>query len=579
MKTLFTILASMVLTFSHAQEYYYNGSEKVVIYPSTDAYILFDNLSLSKTLKSQFGKTESFPHKGYTLLEEKEGGFSMQAIGEENRKHLIPAYSLENGGKFKMFPTKTARVKLKSGRNQKDLSPILSKYDIVNIEEKYGIIRVHINDISQIFKIANAIYESGLVEFSVPDFYIEKTLNQAVNDPLFPLQYQMNNTGQIVDGFAGVNDIDCNALEAWGLTLGNNITVAVIDQGLEAHEDFGNRLIGGHTPATNGDGTPLTNLATHGMNSAGVAAASANNLGVRGVAPNVNLLSVNIFSGGETDGDIADGITWAVNNGADVISNSWGAQNAPCGFSSVQIDNAIQFAVTSGRGGNGAVVVFAAGNLGGCVEYPAANSNVIAVGAIDNQGNQYDYSARGPQLDLVAPSGDRFNGVGVRTLDRMGAAGNFLGNYRNDFDGTSASCPVVSGAAALVLSVNPNLTQQQVRNILTQTATDMGQNGFDNNFGHGRVNACAAVLSALQPSMSVTGSSILCTSGSQFVLNGAPAGSSVTWAATPSHLFLVSSGSGGAPTIAASSSGIGLGTITFTIDAGCGRTVQTQRTM
>lgn len=270
---------------------------------------------------------------------------------------------------------------------------------------------------------------------------------------------------------------------------------------------------------------------------------------------------------------------WAVNNGADVISNSWGFDNAPCGFTSADIDNAIQYAVTSGRGGNGSVVVFAAGNGGGCVEYPASNSNVIAVGAIDNQGNQYGYSARGPELDLVAPSGNSFGGIGVRTLDRMGAAGDFAGNYRNNFDGTSASCPVVSGAAALVLSVNPNLTQQQVRTILNQTATDMGANGFDNNFGNGRVNACAAVLSAFQTLMAVSGPDILCSSGSQFSVTNLPAGATGTWTATPTHLFSVSSGTGFNPTLVASTNASGLGTITFSIDSGCGTSVQVQKTV
>lgn len=493
MKILFTIFALLCFNFINAQEYYYNGKERVIVHPSSDAFIWFESGNKSLSFGSQFEEINHFKQKSFTLLEGKEIGFSMKSSIEENPADLSPAYKLNQADKFKMFPTKTVRVKMKPGKTQEDISFILSNYKLSGIDEKYGIIRIHLTDIREVFKLSNVIYESDLAEFSLPDFYIEKKLNQ-VNDPLFPVQFQMNNTGQVVDGIAGVNNIDCNALEAWNMTLGNNVIVAVIDEGLEAHEDLGNRLIGGHTPVNNGNGTPVANNNTHGMNSAGVLAASANNLGLRGVAPNTNLLSVNIFAGGETMGDLADGIRWATDNGADVISNSWGFRFANCGFTDADIDNAIQYAVTSGRSGNGSVVVFAAGNGGGCVEYPASNPNVIAVGAIDNQGNQYAYSARGPQLDLVAPSGNAFGGVGIRTLDRMGLAGDFAGNYRNNFDGTSASCPVVSGAAALVLSVNPNLTQQQVRNILNQTATDMGANGFDNNFGNGRVNACCCFI-------------------------------------------------------------------------------------
>ena len=393
-----------------------------------------------------------------------------------------------------------------------------------------------VHDINKVLEIANKIYESDVAEFSIPDFYIPLELNQ-VNDPLFPLQFQMHNTGQVIDGVAGVNDIDCNALQAWDISLGNNVTVAVFDQGLENHEDFGNRLIGGFTPATNGNGTPLVNGDTHGMNCAGVIGASDDNLGLRGIAPNVNFLSVNIFANGTTSGDIADGIQWAINNGADVLSNSWSYPLAPCDFTNIDIENAIQNAVTNGRNGRGSVVVFSSGNTGGCVNYPARNNNVISVGAVDNRGNLFNYSARGPELDLVAPSGQTNYLGNIRTTDRMGIAGRVAGNYEPSFGGTSASCPVVSGVAALVLSVNPNLTQQEVRNILTSTATDMGAGGFDNNFGFGRVNAFAAVQAA--QIASINGPDIVCYSlNSTFYLQNG--GSSVTWWVS-SNLQVISS--------------------------------------
>ena len=79
------------------------------------------------------------------------------------------------------------------------------------------------------------------------------------------------------------------------------------------------------------------------------------------------------------------------------------------------------------------------------------------------------------------------------TTDRMGANG-VAGNYIGTFGGTSGAAPQVSGVAALMLSVNPNLTESQVRTILNETATDMGTSGFDNTFGHGRLNAQAALL-------------------------------------------------------------------------------------
>lgn len=542
MKTINTLILCFFIFSLQAQDYYYNGSEKVTINKSKTSYISFDNPTNMKYIADGFEKVKTFTVKGFTILNQKKSNFSRQKFQDNNLNQTSPALILQNDENFLLYPTKTIRVKLKPKSKITDIEKLLNSNDIVKTENKYGVIKIQVKNIHKVIEIANKIYESGISEYSIPDFYIPIQLNQ-VNDPLFPLQYQMHNTGQVVDGIAGVEDIDCNALEAWDISLGDNVTVAIIDQGLEAHEDIGNRLIGGFSPGINGDGTPLANDATHGMNCAGVVGASDNNLGVRGVAPNVNFLSVNIFDG-STAGDIAEGIQWALDNGADILSNSWSFRDVPCNFTNIDIENALQNAVDNGRNDNGAVVVFSSGNTGGCVEYPARSPNVISVGAIDNRGNLYNYSSRGPELDLVAPSGFRFGDVGVRTIDRMGGAGDVAGNYRPDFDGTSASCPVVSGAAALVLSVNPNLTQQEVRDILTSTATDMGVNGFDNNFGFGRVNAFLAVKEALIGDLSISGgTSISCSTSSNITFNLNDVHSSnvtVAWS-TSSNLQIISS--------------------------------------
>ena len=495
MKNLYTIILCFFFFSIQAQNYYYNGSEKIEIHQSEKSFISYDKPSQS--FAKGFKNVKTFSTKGFTLLEEEKSDISARKFRSEKLTQTTPALLLDSNSDFKMFPTKIIRIKLKDSNKKDDVSKLFKNNDIIEIDEKYGVLRIKIKDVNKALEVANKIYESGIAVFSIPDFYIPMELNQ-VNDPLFPLQFQMHNTGQIIDGVAGVNDIDVNALQAWDINLGDNVTVAVFDQGMENHEDFGNRLVGGNTPATNGNGTPIENDATHGMNCAGVIGASDDNIGLRGVAPNVNFLSVNIFAGGTTPGDIADGIQWAIDNGADVLSNSWSYPFAPCDFTNILIENALQNAVNNGRNGDGAVVIFSAGNTGGCVNYPARNNNVISVGAVDNRGNLFTYSSRGPELDLVAPSGETNYLGNIRTTDRMDIAGRLPGNYEPSFGGTSASCPVVAGVAALVLSVNPNLTQQEVRNILTSTATDMGVNGLDNNFGFGRVNAFAAVQMAQQ---------------------------------------------------------------------------------
>ena len=415
------------------------------------------------------------------------------------------AYQLEGG--FRFYPTSQVVLELKNGNRIEQISDLLDKYNAYYDRTSFGTIILKINDISQSLALANEIRESGLVTWSHPDFYGKivhydnpfKTL-AIPNDPLFGAQFQMNNTGQTIDGFQGGNDFDCNAPEAWDITKGSsNITVAVIDDGVEGHEDLGN-VLNGFTPLTNGNGSPNSS-GNHGQACAGIIAALHNNLGVAGLAPNVDILPINIFAGQESTQDLADAISWAANNGADVISNSWGYPNT-CTASAQNINSAISNAATNGRGGKGCVIVFASGNgYQSCVDYPAWLDDVIAVGAFGNDGVISDYSNEGTALDIVAPSNDVsaqgfLSGAGVRTIDRMGSPGYNSTNYTNTFGGTSAACPVVSGVSALVLSVDPNLTLTQVKDILYNSAIDMGSSGRDNTYGHGRVNAFAAVQAA-----------------------------------------------------------------------------------
>ena len=173
-----------------------------------------------------------------------------------------------------------------------------------------------------------------------------------------------------------------------------------------------------------------------------------------------------------------------------------------CSINLSTLTNALNDANTTGRGGLGCVVVFAAGNgFQSCVSYPANVSSVIAVGAFGNDGVKSEYSNTGPALDISAPSSDNNQfgaliGAGVRTTDRMGSNGYSNGNYTNTFGGTSAACPVVAGVAAMVLSIDGSLTSGEVKNILYTTAKDFGASGFDNSFGWGGVDAFAACQAA-----------------------------------------------------------------------------------
>ena len=128
--------------------------------------------------------------------------------------------------------------------------------------------------------------------------------------------------------------------------------------------------------------------------------------------------------------------------------------------------------------------------------FPGNVQGVLTVGAIDRNGNIQSYSKRGSEMDVVAPSGNCNLQGDVATTDRMGIKGYETGNYTLRFGGTSAACPQVSGVVALMLSENPNLTEVQIKNILHNTAKDLGVNGFDFTYGYGLVDAYAAVQKA-----------------------------------------------------------------------------------
>ncbi|MEO0900037.1 MAG: S8 family serine peptidase, partial [Bacteroidota bacterium] len=403
-------------------------------------------------------------------------------------------WQLEDG--FHIYHTHEVVLRFKKGYDINSIQSLLDQYGASFLRKDFLSIVLDVEDVNNSLPLANAIMESGMAEFALPDIYAKLT---HTNDPLFGDQFQMHNTGQTIDGFSGTNDADCNALEAWGITTGSSsITVAVIDDGVEAHEDLDTPLAG-FSPANNGNGTPISNGA-HGQACAGIIAANHNNLGVMGVAPDVNIITGNIFVGGESTQDLANTITWAKNQGADVMSNSWGYGS--CTFSASNLTNALNDANSNGRGGLGCVIVFASGNdYQSCVSYPGNVGSVIGVGAFGNDGIKSDYSNAGPSLDISAPSNDISSagflvGAGVRTIDRMGSSGYSSTNYTTSFGGTSAACPVVAGVAALVLSVDGSLTSAQVKNILYTTAKDFGASGFDNSYGNGAVDAFAAVQAA-----------------------------------------------------------------------------------
>ncbi|MBN1975531.1 MAG: S8 family serine peptidase [Sedimentisphaerales bacterium] len=345
----------------------------------------------------------------------------------------------------------------------------------------------------------------------------EETGKIIPNDEYFSKQWHLYNTGQ-TGGTAGS---DINTTLAWKITTGDpNIIIAVIDTGVDInHPDLIDNLVPGYD-FFDDDNTPAPflddPLGAHGTMCAGLVAAKGNNnIGVCGVAWNCKIMPIRIADSEDfiTDADIATAFRWAAENGADVLSNSWGSY-----YSSQVIYSAIRDVTKLngiGRDGKGCVVCAAAGNWedGGPVGYPAAHSEVLAVGATDHDDGVWYYSASGPELDIVAPSGAMtrvdhfFSGKAyLWTTDIIGLYGYSIENidttmldYSDTMAGTSGACPLAAGVAALVLSIDPNLTNIEVRRILLDSAVDLGKPGMDENYGYGRVDANSAVTLALNP--------------------------------------------------------------------------------
>lgn len=305
------------------------------------------------------------------------------------------------------------------------------------------------------------------VEYAQPNYIY--TLDRSFNDPGIPNQWYLDK----IDAFG-----------AWNITAGSpNIKVAVIDSGLDYnHPEFAGKVFA-QTDTLDNDGDAYDEIDQHGTHVAGIIAANADNgVGISGIAPGVQLIIVDAFSG-ETSNTfvITQGIQYAVAAGADIINMSFcGKGNDPT------LENAINKAV-----GSGVVCVAAAGNeYTSAARYPSDYDSVISVIATSENDTKPAFSNYGSAKDISAPGVDIYSTVPKNSYE--------------SWDGTSMATPVVCGVVALMLSANPSLTVDQVKEILYSTADDLGAPGKDDTFGHGRVNAYKAVNTNVAPPVSIS---------------------------------------------------------------------------
>ncbi|RMH63581.1 MAG: hypothetical protein D6677_06815, partial [Calditrichaeota bacterium] len=411
-------------------------------------------------------------------------------------------------------------VRLQPGMDAAQRATLFRRQGARVVRRIYGETWLLRSDSLDAFEAAERFGELPRVLWAQPNFiYLDHTILNS-NDTYYAQQWAHKNTGQKVangsetpwpTSVSGFDDADMDVPEAWdllrqnGLQRGAGVLIGVIDSGIElAHPDLADNIVDpgrDFTPDNQNDGNDIQG---HGTAVSGVLAAQADNgIGVAGIAPDAGLLPVKINStwGSADDAGIAEAIDYAWQYGCDVLSNSWSGT----AYSQV-IADAINRAKTKGRDGKGCVVVFSSGNEGhGVVSFPAQLGDVIAVGASNmfdekkNQGSR-DLNRKwggnyGPELDMVAPSI-------VYTTDLKGEAGFNNGDYDDTFGGTSASCPHVSATAALVLGADPNLTSDQVQDILQKSCDKIDRyipdaQGWNKHTGYGRVNARRAVERAL----------------------------------------------------------------------------------
>ncbi len=377
----------------------------------------------------------------------------------------------------------------------------------------------------EVFEIADRLLALPQVELCHPEL-IQRARKRAV----FSQQWHLAPTR-----IGGVDiDASANVQAAHAHSLGEGATIAVLDDGFDlGHPEFATagKIVAPRdfTPSLIDSDPAPGNNDNHGTACAGVACADGRD-GASGVAPRAKLLPIRMPRGIGSMRE-ADAFRWAADHGADVISCSWGP---PCGKwwdpddaihdqvvplpDSTRL--AIDHAVTNGRDGRGCVIFWAAGNGNESVDNDgyAAYEKVIAVAACNDTGRKSVYSDFGDAIWCCFPSNDAaVEGEpapltpGIWTTDRSGREGYNPGNrtlgdpggdYVNSFGGTSSACPGMAGVAGLVLSQNPKLAWDEVRDVIKESCDRIDDtpgeyvNGRSPKYGWGRANAGAAVALA-----------------------------------------------------------------------------------
>ncbi|MFB6467161.1 S8 family peptidase [Cytobacillus sp. Hz8] len=406
----------------------------------------------------------------------------IQKLRQNHQPHLLHINSIEQGEEIKQNLNTNPEVEI-IHHNVQDKSHYMDHEAIVKFHQRQSKqqIQKYIKDINgELLNVLNQTYifrSRSLstkemlhyfqalegVSFAEPHYlYLQNKLGLP-NDLLYQERYQWNLP--IIETESG-----------WNVSRGNkSIKIAIVDTGVDLnHPDLKKRLLKGynvikknHNPADDNG---------HGTHVAGIIASETNNQkGTAGVTWYNKIMPVKVMNkkGYGTSFDIAKGIVWATDHGANVINLSLGNYQP-----SAVLQEAVQYAYDKN-----VVLVSAAGNdHTSQPSYPSAFPEVLSVSAVTDDGNLADFSNFGDYIDVTAP------GVSIPST--------YFKNRYASLSGTSMASPHVAGLAGLILSVNPKLRNQQVMNIIETSAVDIGDKGTDDNFGHGLIDVKNALRKA-----------------------------------------------------------------------------------
>ncbi|MBE9051141.1 S8 family serine peptidase [Nostocales cyanobacterium LEGE 11386] len=492
-----------------------------------------------------------------------------QARAAENVAFAGHVYTIkDNPGTF-VYLNDQVTMQFASGVDSTKIEAIATEFGLVKDKAVLGLPNTFVFLVSKQatenpIKITNQLQGFPEVLVAEPNILIKSESHYRPSDTLYSQQWYLSHNGgnQLAVGS------HISVEQAWDITRGvRSVVVAVVDDSFDLnHPDFqGSGKIVAPRDLKKNDflPTPGDRETSHGTACAGLAIAEENGTGIVGVAPGCALMPIR-STGFLDDESIEEMFNWAVEKGASVISCSWGASAVYFPLSLRQ-RAAITRAATTGRNGKGCVILFAAGNanrpvngtvyernwpdniLGGNTDWLSGFSvhpDVIAIAAATSLNKKAAYSNWGTNIALCAPSNNAppglsfqgrgfmntqpaiatsLHGRGILTTDQVGAAGYDPGDFTSNFGGTSSATPIVAGVAALVLSANPDLTAQQVKFILEETADKIvdsdpdpqlglregtyNSNGHSQWFGYGKINAARAVQAAQQLRTSVASAS------------------------------------------------------------------------